>query len=124
MRGWEFLPALLLAACATTQDEPVRNWLVGTWLRMADDLELLVGCDSGLPIHYAPDGTYLVFEGNGTWRLQGERLVETALDSAMDEPEAAIGVPIASHIHRIGPDEFRRTNADGSVAIFRRCPPA
>lgn len=122
MSGREIFLFALLAGCATTHDVAERNWLVGSWLRMEGDLDLRVGCDSGLPIHYASDGTYRVFEGNGTWRLQDGRLVETALDSAMDEPEAAIGVPIPSEIRRTGPDEFRKAEGDGSAATFRRCP--
>ena len=122
MRGLFVLLLLSLAGCATTRASSESDWLVGSWLMMEGDVEFPLACESGLPIHYSRDGTYVLFEGDGTWRLRGDRLTETATDSAADEPEAAIGVPFTSRIQRIGPDEFRKTFAGGEAATFRRCP--
>ena len=111
--------AALLAGCATTGEPPAREWLVGTWLMMAEGVEFPRLCDTGLPIHYLADGTWRVFEGDGTWRLEGDRLFETTIDTVADE----IPPPSTSRIVRTGPDQFRRIRSNGAVATFRRCPP-
>jgi hypothetical protein len=124
-------PALLLAACATTQPAarqtpagPTAQWLVGTWLMIDDPSEHPVACASGLPIAYSRDGRYTLFEESGTWRLEGERLTETATEihDGADPAEVALGRPIVSRIERTGPDALRKTFADGSKATFLRCP--
>ena len=112
--------ALLLAGCATTVPAPTREWLVGTWLRTGQGARFPDHCDTNLPIHYAADGTWRVFEGNGTWRLAGDRLTEVTLDTAADE----IPSPATFRIVRVGSDEIRRVDPDGAVATLRRCPPA
>jgi hypothetical protein len=124
-------PVLLLAACAATPRStmpgtavPTAAWLAGTWLMMDDDLEHPISCNSGLPIGYSRDGRYTLFEESGTWRLQGERLTETATEvhDGADPAEVALGRPIVSRIERMGPDSLRKTFADGSKATFLRCP--
>lgn len=115
---------LLLSACATVPD-PGAGQLAGTWVMMADDLEFPLACASGLPITYAPDGTYGLLEERGTWRLEGDRLIETATEATPDATEGAaieIGVPYRSTLRWIDRDAFRKTFADGSVETFRRCP--
>lgn len=125
-------PALLLAACATTQPPaakqspagPTAEWLAGTWLMIGDPAEHPSGCNSGLPIIYSRDGRYTLFEESGTWRLQGERLTETATEvhDHADPSEVALGRPFTSRIERTGRDSLRKTFADGSKAVFLRCP--
>ena len=112
-----FAAAALVAGCATVT-APSRDWLVGTWLRMADGIEYPQHCDTGLPISYLGDGTWRVFEGDGTWRLDGDVLHETTIDTVQDE----IPPPSTSQIVRTGPDQFRLIAADGAVETFRRCP--
>ena len=117
--------AFALAGCATTAAmDPSSTWLVGTWLMLDADLEFPTACASGLPIIYGPDGRFDIFEGEGTWRLDGDRLIETttAVNEAGDPADAQIGRPFESRIVRIGPDEFRKTYAEGAVETFRRCP--
>jgi hypothetical protein len=121
------MAAALLGACATTgSSQPRAEWLVGTWLMLAPDLEFPTACASGLPISYQRDGTYRLFEEHGTWRLEGDRLTETATgatEDVIDPAEVQIGVPFVSRIDWQGRDTFRKTYADGSVETFRRCPP-
>lgn len=115
----------LLGACATTgRYAPAPNWLVGTWLMLAADIEHPLACASGLPIRYDRDGTYALFEELGTWRLEGDRLIETATEmtEAGDPDITGIGVPYRSRIDRRSRNEFRKTYADGAVETFRRCP--
>jgi hypothetical protein len=126
--------ALLLAACATTpppaasqsQAGAAADWLAGTWLMIGDGVEHPGGCNSGLPIGYSRDGRYTLFEESGTWRLQGERLTETATEvhDGADPAEVALGRPVVSRVQRTGPDSFRKTFTDGSKATFLRCPKA
>lgn len=110
--------AALLAGCATAGEPPTREWLVGTWLMMAEGVEFPRLCDTGLPISYLADGSWRVFEGDGIWRLDGDHLIETTIDTAADE----IPPPSTSRIVRTGPDQFRRIRSNGAVATFRRCP--
>ena len=109
----------LVAGCVTSSETPASDWLVGSWLRTDQGAEFPRLCDTGLPIHYLADGTWRVFEGDGTWRLVGDRLMETTLDTVQDE----IPPPSTTRIVRVGPDEFRRIDRNGTVAILRRCPP-
>lgn len=115
----------LLAGCATAPHRaPTAQWLAGIWLMLGEEIEHPLACASGLPIRYSADGTYGLFEENGIWRLDGDRLTETATEiTEVGDPEGAqIGVPYVSRIARRGRDEFRKTYADGAVETFRRCP--
>jgi hypothetical protein len=119
--------ALLLAlgACATTPPGPSGpERLVGTWLMIEADLEFPLACASGLPIAYAADGTYALYEESGVWRLDGDVLTETAtaLTEAGDPDTSHLGRPFVSRIRWRGPDRFRKRFAEGNVETFRRCP--
>jgi hypothetical protein len=126
------LLALLLAAattaCAATPalERPSGAWLVGVWAMMETAGDRDMGhCASGLPISYAPDGTYALFEESGIWRLEGDRLTETATQAHEDvasPEEVQIGRPFTSRLRALGPDAFAKHYADGSTEIFRRCP--
>ena len=120
------LAALLLAGCATTPRRQSHggHWLVGTWLMLAEDIEHPLACASGLPIAYAPSGTYQLFDESGRWRLDGDRLTEiaTEITDPGEEGVPEIGRLYVSRIERRGPDEFRKTFADGNTETFRRCP--
>ncbi len=119
------LTAVLVAGCATTpQQTRDPNWLVGTWLMLDDEIEYPLACASGLPIAYAADHTYRLFEESGRWRLDGDRLTETAteISDPGDEASPEIGRAYVSRIERRGPNEFRKTFADRNIETFRRCP--
>ncbi len=119
------LAILLLAGCSTTGPRSEASWLVGTWLMMSEDLEFPLACSSGLPIQYDSRGTYHLFDQDGRWRLQGDRLTETAQrlhPTAEPESSSEIGRPYVSRLERQGPDAFRKTFVDGSSELFRRCP--
>ncbi len=111
---------------ATAPPDPA--WLAGTWLHVVEAADRdLIACASGLPIVYAPDGTYALFEESGTWRLEGDRLTETATAAHEDmvaPEEVAIGVPFVSRVERVGPDEMRKTDAGGRTETLLRCPAA
>lgn len=122
--------SLALAACTTTRPAmpagpDLRPWLAGTWLLLEEDGDRsLVACNSGLPIAYAPDGTYSLFEESGRWSLSGDRLTETATEASdgTDPADVAIGRPFVSRIERVGPNEMRKTLHDGTVMTLLRCP--
>lgn len=122
--------ALLVAGCATappSSSAPTGRWFAGTWLMMEDAGEHgLAACASGLPIRYPADGTYRLWEESGTWRLDGDRLTETAAEAndMVDPAVVAVGVPHVSRIERAGPDRFRKTYEDGATRTFLRCPDA
>ncbi len=112
------------SACAT-MDRSRPSWLAGSWLMMEDGANFPLSCASGLPIRYLPDGAYRLMEERGVWRLQGDRLTETILqtnEAGPPEEEVEIGRPYESRIERMGPDSFRKSFADGDSVLFRRCP--
>ena len=123
MRALAVATALLLSACTTTGGgaPPSREWLVGTWLLIGPDLEYPLACASGLPITYEADGTYHMFEEQGVWRLEGNRLYEGATQ-ADDPVEARVGVTNVNRVARRGPDEMEKRFEDGGRATLRRCP--
>lgn len=115
----------LLSACATgSGGTPTSAWLVGSWLMMEPGERDLVACASFAPIGYQTEGTYTLFDERGIWRLEGDRLTETATE--VDDPDAPgaseIGRAQASRIARTGRGAFVKTFADGTRAVFRRCP--
>ena len=115
----------LLAACATTpRAGTAADWLAGSWLMLGAETDYPLSCNSDEPIVYEGDGRYQTYGESGTWRLDGGRLVETAteVDAAGDPEATVIGRPALSRVDRTGPDAFRKTYADGTVATFRRCP--
>ncbi|MDQ8756437.1 hypothetical protein RCO27_09365 [Sphingosinicella sp. LHD-64] len=118
------IPALLLAGCATTSGPSSTPWLSGLWIGMEEGVEYPLACASGLPIRYLAGGRYEIFEERGTWRLDGDRLTETATEAtgAGDEGTPEIGRPYVSRIARDGDGAFVKTYADGAQTRFRRCP--
>ena len=114
-----------LAACATMRSSSSANWLVGTGLMMEPGVEHPLACASGLPITYDSNGSWALMDSSGAWRLDDDRLVETAtqVSDPAEDGSPKIGRTYVAEVERIGPDEFRKTYADGAVAIFRRCPP-
>ena len=128
MRGMKVWPALgsafLAAACSTTggsgSGTPTAQWLVGTWLLIEHYLEFPLACSSGLQIRYDADGTYHLFGENGTWHLQGDRLIETAVES--DEEDVQPGHTVVNRIRRAGRNRMLKTFEDGETETFLRCP--
>lgn len=122
-----FLPlsgAVLLAGCITPSAPTPSSWLVGLWLGEDEGVEFPLSCASGLPIRYLPRGRYELFEERGTWRLDGDRLTETATEASevADAGTPDIGRPYVSRIARDGDGAFLKTFADGAQMRFRRCP--
>ncbi|MXQ14100.1 hypothetical protein [Microvirga makkahensis] len=96
--------------------------LRGRWLGLHRRVRFPLGCDSGEPVFYSQDGKYMTEGVIGTWRLQGNRLTETATEIAEPGEPGAIGRPHVSRIAWEGPDKFVKTFPDGSRMTFRRCP--
>ena len=121
---WIMLAALTAACATTSRPTAGEHWLVGAWLMLGPDVEFPLACASGLPIRYDAGGRYVLFEGSGTWQLDGDRLTEIATGGSetADEGAPEIGRPYVSRIEQTGPDAFRKTYADGDVETFRRCP--
>lgn len=116
--------ALLVAGCVTPSAPRPSAWLVGLWLGEDEGVEFPLACASGLPIRYTASGGYETFEERGRWRLDGDRLTETATaaNETADEGTIDLGRPYQSSIAREGDDAFVKTFADGARMRFRRCP--
>ena len=99
--------------------------LVGAWLMIADRVDFPNGCFSDLPIQYHPDGTIRPGARAGTWRLSGERLMETATSSdplLVDDSAVERGKPHESSLRWSGLERFSNRGPDGRARRFRRCP--
>ncbi|WP_129791170.1 hypothetical protein [Sphingosinicella sp. CPCC 101087] len=128
MRRFVALPLVAaLAACATVEQRDASEpRLVGTWLLMEPDVEFPLACASDVPVRYDADGRYHLFEESGTWRLDGDRLTETATEilESGDPETAELGRPFVSRIEWLGADAFRKFPQGAEAANFRRCPPS
>lgn len=125
-RKWIAIALLSLVSCASASapQTPSSEWLVGTWLMLDPDAEFPLECESGLPINYMVDGTYMLFGEVGTWRLEGATVHETATETTGtgDPSDVEIGRPYVSTLHRISQDRFLKRFENGQVGEFRRCP--
>lgn len=101
---------------------PAAGKLAGRWLGLHNGVQFPLGCDSGEPVFYGRDGKYVTEGVIGTWRLQSDRLIETATEIAEPGEPGAIGRPHVSRIVWKGSDRFVKTFADGRSMTFRRCP--
>jgi hypothetical protein len=93
--------------------------LVGIWLPLSPGDKFPIACESDAPIRYSSDGTYRVQEGVGSWRLQGDRLTETAPAS---NGRVKSGRSYVSRIAWDGSDKIVKTMPDGRRVTLRRCP--
>ena len=122
------LAALLLTACGRTSTAaaaPDAQWLLGRWVLAQGSRERsLAACDSHSAIFYSADGTYSLWEEDGRWKLQGDRLTETATSANPDaQPvDVEIGRTFSSRVERLGADEMRKRYEDGTSRTFFRCP--
>jgi len=118
------LGLLGLVGCTSLPQRSYPAVLVGTWLPLENGIEHPLACASGLPISYEHSGRYLLFEEQGQWRLDGDRLTEvaTAATEAGDPAEVAFGKPFVSTIRLLGRNRFLKRLGDGSQLEFRRCP--
>jgi hypothetical protein len=101
---------------------PVAGKLAGRWLGLHKGVRFPLGCDSGEPIFYRDDGKYMAEGVIGTWRLQGDRLTETATQVEEPGEPGAVGRPYVTRIAWEGPDTFIKTFPGGRRMPFRRCP--
>lgn len=121
------LPALFtlaLAASPAVRAQP--EWLVGTWIWASEGgAPDYSECSGPLAIRYAAGGRYSLTAEEGRWRVDGNRLTETAARvdrNAWGNAAPPVGVPQVSRIRRLTRDSFRKEYRRGSPAIFYRCP--
>ena len=114
MRTLLVLPAVALAACATTA-RPDSAWLVGNWC--PDHLSSsYIGMRVGLwPTRFDENGQFETFEDNGTWDLRGHRLHRRSRfgDDAILHDD---------RVERLGSDVMAWTRGFGVRELWHRCP--
>ena len=110
-------------------DEPARRLgapeLVGTWLMMNEGVRFPQGCNSSLPVQYYSDGTLRLWGESGTWRLEGDRLIETSTDFdplIVDRSDVQLGKPYVSTLRWNDRNRIWKQYADGDIREFLRCP--
>ena len=106
---------------------PTDLWLRGRWLQDAKpEYVSRLACASGLPMVYEANGATFFFEGQGRWRLKGDKLTETITKvfdgTGSEEMQQEIGRPYTSQIKRVGPNEGAIW-VDGEWLPMLRCPP-
>lgn len=73
-------PSVALALfVAAPSDAAHPTWMVGTWA-WQNPGETGVHCGSDHDTTYHPDGRYSFIDEIGTWRVEGDRLIETVAD--------------------------------------------
>jgi hypothetical protein len=116
---------IILAGCAGAGSSlpgarlPTKPWLVGFWVPAGEH------CDSDAGVRFGADGTWSVFDEEGSWHLDGNRLI--SLTTRRGEPGAAEEkvTPIERNEARVeilGADRYISHRANGEVMELRRCP--
>lgn len=98
--------------------------LVGIWAPVTVNVDDSSICSGDTGIQYFSDGTYETLYQLGNWRLDGDKLTETATEAtdAAEPDSIKIGHPIATRVRWQGPDTIVITGADGQQMKLRRCP--
>lgn len=96
--------------------------IVGRWLALQEKIQFPLGCDSGVPVRYFPNGTYLGPGARGTWQLKGSRLTEIVQEVDAEGDPDSVGSTYTGQIAWNGSDVFVRTFPGGYRLTFRRCP--
>ena len=89
---------VLLAASA----DPHPRWMVGTW-GWQNPGEQGTDCHSDHSITYERDGRYVFMDEVGTWRIEGQRLIETLTDPGGTGDPAMRGKPNVLPFKQIAP---------------------
>lgn len=71
--------SLAIALLAAKPDAAHPSWMIGSW-GWQNAGETGVDCGSDHDTEYRRDGTYLFIDEVGTWRIEGNRLIETVTD--------------------------------------------
>ena len=119
------LAAVLFAGCGA--QNPAANeqpqWLVGSWLPVAEDIPFPLACESDAAVIYEANGEFHREGGSGTWTVKDGQLTERLTTVHDPEPETRIeGQPLVSTVERIDSERFRATYANGEAVLYRRCP--
>ena len=96
--------ALFLASA----DAAHPSWMVGTWGRQNKG-EQHVDCGSDHDTTYHRDGRYTFLDTSGTWRIEGDRLIETMTDPGGSEIPANVGKSSIIQFKRISRDVLEVT---------------
>jgi hypothetical protein len=98
---------LLLAAAAGGPSKSVHPaWMVGTW-GWQNPGEHDNDCGTDHDTTYHRNGRYDFMDETGTWRIEGDRLIETMTDPGGTGDPASRGRPYAMRFKRIGPGVLR-----------------
>jgi len=104
----------------TPQHPGAATRFAGTWVV---EKEFPLACKLDSKVTYAPDGTWEDLYKSGTWRLQGDQLIEIVREVHEEPDSAEIGKSHASKIVWDGPDKVIETFSNGKSTTLRRCPP-
>ena len=126
MQSWAAIAIVMLfGGCAQLPDPQQgqrlsfsKDWLIGGWIPQGES------CESDAGVRYDADGTWTAYEGAGTWRLNGFKLLTVVTEKWTDGEE--VPVKAAEHhverIEAVGPDSYRSHRIDGTVVTLQRCP--
>jgi hypothetical protein len=100
--------ALILAlALAVAKADPAHPaWMIGTW-GWQNTGELSGDCGSDHSTTYHRNGTYDFVDTTGTWRIDGDKLIETQTDPGGSGDPADNGKPRIIKFQRLGPGVLR-----------------
>lgn len=90
----------LLAAQSSDPAHP--TWMVGTW-GWQNAGEEGIDCGSDHDFTYNRDGTYDFIDVTGTWRIDGNKLIETQTDPGESGDPADNGKPSIIRFKRVSP---------------------
>lgn len=85
---------------AATADPSHPAWMVGTW-GWQNRGETGIDCGSDHDTTYHADGRYSFIDTSGTWRIEGNRLIETMTDPGESDNPADRGKPNVIRFKRI-----------------------
>ena len=92
--------AVLLLAASSNPSHP--SWMVGTW-GWQNAGEKGTDCGSDHDSTYNRDGTYDFMDETGTWRVEGNRIIETMTDPGGTGDPKARGKPNIIRFKRVSP---------------------
>lgn len=99
---------------------PTSEWLQGIWLMNATPDDTSRGrCNSGATDTYNSDGSIDTFDYRGRWKLEGDKLTETIVETFSGNIK--VGTSWTIKIQRLGPNEGSAKDDTGWQPMLR-CP--
>jgi hypothetical protein len=112
-----FLALALIAAAAPDGAHP--KWMVGIW-GWQNPGETGLDCGSDHDTTYYSNGRYDFMDESGTWRVEGNRLIETMTDPGGTGDPAMRGKPSIMRFKRVSPGMLQVTAPNPGKMI--KCP--